>query len=45
MSDPVGSTAMADRVGPAAGEELRTEHFDLPDGALERMDVREVKNL
>ena len=28
-TDLVGSTAMADRVGPAAVEELRIEHFRL----------------
>jgi len=45
MTDLVGSTAMADRVGPAAAEELRTEHFGLLRGALERSAGREVKNL
>ena len=45
MTDLVGRTAMADRVGPAAAEELRTEHFGLLRGALERMGGREVKNL
>jgi len=45
MTDLVGSTAMADRVGPEAAEELRTEHFGLLRGALERTAGREVKNL
>jgi class 3 adenylate cyclase len=36
MTDLVDSTAMADRLGPAAAEELRTEHFELLRGALER---------
>ena len=45
MTDLVGSTAMADRVGPATAEELRAEHFGLLRGALERTGGREVKNL
>jgi class 3 adenylate cyclase/tetratricopeptide (TPR) repeat protein len=45
MTDLVGSTAMADRVGPEAAEELRTEHFALLRGALERSGGSEVKNL
>ena len=45
MTDLVGSTAMADRVGPAAADELRLEHFGLLRGALERTGGREVKNL
>jgi tetratricopeptide (TPR) repeat protein len=45
MTDLEGSTAMADRVGPAAAEELRQEHFGLLRGALERAGGREVKNL
>jgi len=36
MTDLVGSTAMADRVGPTAAEVLRLEHFGLLRGALER---------
>ncbi len=43
MTDLVGSTAMADRVGPVAAEELRLEHFGLLRGALERTAGREVK--
>jgi predicted ATPase/class 3 adenylate cyclase len=45
MTDLVGSTAMADRVGPEAAEDLRTEHFGLLRGALESNAGREVKNL
>ena len=45
MTDLVGSTAMADRVGPEAAEQLRAEHFGLLRGALERTGGREVKNL
>ncbi len=45
MTDLVGSTAIADRVGPEAAEDLRTEHFGLLRGALQRTGGREVKNL
>ncbi len=45
MTDLVGSTAIADRVGPEAAESLRAEHFGLLRGALERTGGREVKNL
>jgi class 3 adenylate cyclase len=45
MTDLVGSTAMSDRVGPEAAEELRTEHFGLLRWALERTAGREIKNL
>jgi class 3 adenylate cyclase/tetratricopeptide (TPR) repeat protein len=45
MTDLVGSTAIADRVGPEAAEELRTEHFGVLRGALEGSGGREVKNL
>jgi class 3 adenylate cyclase/tetratricopeptide (TPR) repeat protein len=45
MTDLVGSTAMADRVGAAGAEELRTEHFGLLRGALGESGGREVKNL
>ncbi len=45
MTDLVDSSAIADRLGPAAAEELRTEHFELLRGALERTAGREVKNL
>jgi class 3 adenylate cyclase/tetratricopeptide (TPR) repeat protein len=45
ITDLVGSTAMAERIGPLAAEELRSEHFTLLRGALERTGGREVKNL
>jgi class 3 adenylate cyclase len=45
MTDLVSSTAIADRVGPTAAEELRAEHFGLLRDALERAGGREVKNL
>jgi class 3 adenylate cyclase/tetratricopeptide (TPR) repeat protein len=45
MTDLVGSTAMADRLGPAATQEVRSEHFRLLRRALERTGGREVKNL
>jgi tetratricopeptide (TPR) repeat protein len=45
MTDLVSSTAIADRVGPAAAEALRAEHFGVLRGALERTGGREVKNL
>jgi class 3 adenylate cyclase/tetratricopeptide (TPR) repeat protein len=45
MTDLVGSTALAERVGPAAADELRVEHFALLRDALERTGGREVKNL
>jgi class 3 adenylate cyclase/tetratricopeptide (TPR) repeat protein len=45
MTDLVGSTAIADRIGPEAAEELRTEHFGLLRGVLEGTGGREVKNL
>jgi class 3 adenylate cyclase/tetratricopeptide (TPR) repeat protein len=45
MTDLVGSTAMADRLGPAAAEDLRLQHFGLLRGALDRTGGREVKSL
>src|ERR1017187_8902627 len=45
ITDLVGSTAIADRIGPVAAEQLRTEHFELLRGALSRTGGREVKNL
>jgi len=45
MTDLEGSTAMAQRLGPVAAEELRAEHFALLRGALERTGGREVKTL
>ncbi len=45
ITDLVDSTAIAERIGPVAAEQLRTEHFELLRGALERKEGREVKNL
>jgi class 3 adenylate cyclase len=45
MTDLVDSTAMADRLGPAAAEELRQEHFGPLRGALQRTGGRGVKGL
>ncbi|HEX4466322.1 MAG TPA: AAA family ATPase, partial [Solirubrobacteraceae bacterium] len=45
VTDLVGSTAMAERIGPLAAEQLRTEHFGLLREALARAGGREVKNL
>ncbi len=45
MTDLVGSTEMAARLGPVAGEELRREHFRLLRGAIERTRGQEVKSL
>ncbi len=45
MTDLVGSTAMANRLGPAAAQELRKEHFGLLRRALEHTAGQEVKNL
>ena len=45
MTDLEGSTAMAERLGPAAAEELRLEFFGLLRRALERNGGREVKSL
>jgi class 3 adenylate cyclase/tetratricopeptide (TPR) repeat protein len=45
MTDLERSTAMAERLGPAAAEELRLELFALLRGALERNGGREVKSL
>ena len=45
VTDLVGSTVIAERIGPVATEELRTEHFGLLREALERAGGREVKNL
>ena len=44
MTDLEGSTAMAQRLGPAAAEALRLEHFALLRGAIERTGGREVKS-
>ncbi len=45
ITDLVGSTAMAERLGPASAEQLRSEHFELLREALEHSGGREVKNL
>jgi predicted ATPase len=45
MTDLVDSTATADRIGPAAAEKLRSEHFGLLRSALAQTAGREVKNL
>ena len=45
MTDLVGSTEMAARLGPLAGESLRREHFKLLRGAIERSAGQEVKSL
>ncbi len=45
MTDLVGSTEIAGRLGPAASEELRREHFEALRGAIERCDGHEVKSL
>ena len=45
ITDLVGSTAMADRLGPTSAEQLRSEHFELLRAALDRTGGREVKNL
>src|ERR1039457_1647791 len=45
MTDLVGSTAIADRLGPAAAEDLRREHFELLRRALQLTGGRELKNL
>ena len=45
MTDLEGSTAMAQRLGPAAAEDVRLEHFALLRDALERTGGREVKSL
>jgi class 3 adenylate cyclase len=45
MTDLVGSTEIAGRLGPAASEDLRREHFRLLRGAIERCGGNEVKSL
>jgi class 3 adenylate cyclase len=44
ITDLVGSTGLESRIGPAAAEELRGEHFGLLRGEIERAGGREVKN-
>jgi hypothetical protein len=45
MTDLVGSTAMAERVGPRTAHDLRAEHLALLRGVVELTGGREVKNL
>jgi class 3 adenylate cyclase len=45
MTDLVGSSALADRVGPVVADDLRVEHFALLRDVLERTGGHEVKNL
>jgi class 3 adenylate cyclase/tetratricopeptide (TPR) repeat protein len=44
MTDMVGSTGLASRVGPAAADDLRREHFSLLREALAETAGSEVKN-
>jgi class 3 adenylate cyclase len=45
MTDLVGSTGLATRIGPAAAERLRREHFELLREAISICGGREVKSL
>ena len=45
FTDLVGSTGMASRIGPAAAEEIRLEHFGLLREAIGAVGGDEVKNL
>jgi class 3 adenylate cyclase len=45
ITDLVGSTGLATRIGPAAAETLRREHFELLREPIEASGGREVKNL
>jgi class 3 adenylate cyclase len=45
FTDLVGSTALAERVGPEAAERLRREHFDLLRGPVDGYGGLVVKNL
>jgi len=45
ITDLVDSTAIADRIGPVAAEELRVAYFALLRSALERAGGREVKTV
>src|ERR671930_91817 len=45
ITDLVGSTGLATRIGPAAAETLRRDHFELLREAIESSGGREVKNL
>src|SRR6185503_5559448 len=44
MTDLVGSTGLASRLGPAAADELRREHFGALRDAVEVTGGQEVKN-
>ncbi len=44
ITDIVGSTELESRIGPAAADELRGEHFSLLRAAIEEGGGREVKN-
>ncbi|HEY4426964.1 MAG TPA: AAA family ATPase [Solirubrobacteraceae bacterium] len=44
ITDLVGSTGLESRIGPAAADELRGEHFGLIRAALEQSGGREVKS-
>jgi class 3 adenylate cyclase len=44
ITDLVGSTGLASRIGPGAADELREEHFALLRGAVKESGGREVKN-
>src|SRR4051794_30215146 len=45
FTDLVGSTGLATRVGPAAAETLRREHFAVLREAVDVHEGREVKNV
>ena len=45
ITDLVGSTGLASRVGPAVADELRHEHFALLRDGIEESGGREVKNM
>ena len=45
ITDLVGSTSLASRIGPAAAEELRVEHFAVLREAIGQAQGQEVKNL
>ena len=45
FTDLVGSTGMAQRIGPVAAEEVRKEHFGILRRAIDEFDGEEVKNL
>ena len=44
ITDLVGSTALESRIGPAAADELRSEHFSLLRSAIGEAGGREAKN-